>query len=171
MADTFKFQKDWYEDIVNNPFIKTSPQEMAYILYAAMQYAFNDGTPIDLGEVFGAEFKGLNRDMPNIYGQMDKIKNYQNNKNEEKYNNEAIYKLRMEGKTGKEICKILGYPVECERSLSSTKGWVKAKKELQKNTEICTENTESVQSVTDAIQNTESVQINTDSVKNTGYVF
>ena len=165
MADTFKFQKDWYEDIVNNPFIKTSPQEMAYILYAAMQYAFNDGEPIDLGEVFGAEFKGLNRDMPNIYGQMDKIKNYQNNKNKEKYDSEAIYKLRKEGKTGKEICKILGYPLECEKNLSSTKGWVKAKLELKKNTEICTENTESVQPVTEPVQN------NTESVKNTGFEF
>ena len=79
MADTFKFQKDWYEVIMNDQYVKTSPQEMAYILYAAMQYAFNDGKPIDLGEVFGSQYGGLNRAMPNIYGQMDKIKNYEKN--------------------------------------------------------------------------------------------
>lgn len=182
MADTFKFQKDWYEVIMNDQYVKTSPQEMAYILYAAMQYAFNDGKPIDLGEVFGSQYGGLNRAMPNIYGQMDKIKNYEKNKNKEKYDNDAIYQLRMEGKTGKEICQILHYPLEAERSLSSTKGWIKAKEDLKKmnteslqksvkidesnskknteNTEILQKNTESVQTVT---ENTESV--NTESVQ------
>jgi len=181
MADTFKFQKDWYENIINDKFVTTSPQEMAYILYAAMQYAFNDGNPIDLGEVFGEQFVGLNRSMPNIYGQMDKIKNYEKNKNEEKYDNDAIYRLRMKGKTGKEICKELGYPADRERSLSSTKGWVKAREDKKKgltladilnteiciggtdNTEICTDVTDSTDSVT--VQNTETVQKNTESVQ------
>lgn len=179
MADTFKFQKDWYEAILNDKYVKTTPQEMAYIVYAAMQYAFNDGQPIDLGETFGEQFRGLNRSMPNIYDQINRIKNYEKNKNEEKYDNDAIYQLRMEGKTGKEICQILGYPLERERSLSSTKGWKKAREDKKKNTEICKifvkpvgkiqiQNTESVQSNTENVQkDTESVQsINTESVKN-----
>ena len=144
MADTFKFQKDWYEAIANDKYVSTTPQEMAYILYAAMQYAFNDGNPIDLGEVFGKEFGGLNRSMPNIYGQMDRIRNYEKGKSSDTYDHEAIYRLRMEGKKGKEICQILGYPLEKERSLSSTKGWKKAAKDKAegitlKDTEICTE--------------------------------
>lgn len=169
MADTFKFQKDWYEAIINDKYVKTSPQEMAYILYAAMQYAFNDGSPIDLGEIFGIEFGGLNRSMANIYSQMDKIKNYEKNKGESTYDDEAIYKLRMEGKTGKEICKILNIPLDKEKSLSSNKGWVKAREEMKakkKNTEICTDNTDSVKENT--IQNTESVQNNIESVQNGG---
>lgn len=194
MADTFKFQKDWYEAIINDKYVKTSPQEMAYILYAAMQYAFNEGNPIDLGEVFGEQFSGLNRSMPNIYGQMDKIKNYEKNKGEDKYDNDAIYKLRMEGKKGKEICQILGIPLEREKSLSSTKGWIKAREDKKKNTEICknsvkqdesirgddTENTEILQKSTESVQiqmeNTESVSTeSTDfiqkSVKNTDFIF
>ena len=179
MADTFKFQKDWYEAILNDKYVKTTPQEMAYIVYAAMQYAFNDGQPIDLGETFGEQFRGLNRSMPNIYDQINRIRNYEKNKNEEKYDNDAIYQLRMEGKTGKEICQILGYPLERERSLSSTKGWKKAREDKKKNTEICKtsvkpvekiqiQNTESVQSNTENVQkDTESVQsVNTESVKN-----
>jgi hypothetical protein len=179
MADTFKFQKDWYEAILNDKYVKTTPQEMAYIVYAAMQYAFNDGQPIDLGETFGEQFRGLNRSMPNIYDQINRIRNYEKNKNEEKYDNDAIYQLRMEGKTGKEICQILGYPLERERSLSSTKGWKRAREDKKKNTEICKtsvnsiekiqiQNTESVQNNTENIQkDTESVQsVNTESVKN-----
>ena len=185
MADTFKFQKDWYEAIVNDKYVKTSPQEMAYILYAAMQYAFNDGEPIDLGEVFGAEFGGLNRSMANIYGQMDRIRNYEKGKKEGAYDNDAIYELRMEGKKGKEICQILGIPLSKEKSLSSTKGWVRAARDkVQKNTETCTDDTESVtenvtestenlQICTESVQsvNTESVQKNTESVKSTVFEF
>ena len=163
MADTFKFQKDWYEAILNDKYVKTTPQEMAYIVYAAMQYAFNDGQPIDLGETFGEQFRGLNRSMPNIYDQINRIRNYEKNKNEEKYDNDAIYQLRMEGKTGKEICQILGYPLERERSLSSTKGWKKAREDKKKNTEICKTSVKSIEKI--QIQNTESVQSNTENVQ------
>ena len=138
MADTFKFQKDWYEAIMNDKYVKTSPQEMAYILYAAMMYAFNDGKPVDLGMIFGERYEALNRSMPNIYGQMDKIKNYEKGKGKDQYDNEAIYRLRMEGKTGREICEILGYPLERVRSLSTTKGWIKAKN-ARSNEELNTE--------------------------------
>ena len=166
MSDTFKFQKDWYENIINDKYVKTSPQEMAYILYAAMQYAFNGGNPIDLGEVFGPEFGGLNRSMANIYGQMDKIKNYEKIKNEEKYDNDEIYRLRIEGKTGKEICQILGYSLEREKSLSSTKGWIKAREDKKAgriDTEICKK---SVSLDTDGVQKSvKNTEICTDSVK------
>ena len=194
MSDTFKFQKDWYEAIIHDKYVKTTPQEMAYILYAAMQYSFNDGEPIDLGEVFGPQFEGLNRSMANIYGQMNKIKNYEKGKNEDKYDNDLIYQLRMEGKKGREICQILGLSPEKERSLSSTKGWIKAREDMKKDTEICkivqksvkpsvkldtddteilqksVKNTENVQKSVQ-IQNTESVQTVQKSVKNTDFNF
>ena len=194
MAETFKFQKDWYEAIVNDKYVNTTPQEMAYILYAAMQYAFNDGVPIDLGDVFGKEFGSLNRSMPNIYGQMDKIRNYEKGKSEDKYDNDMIYQLRMEGKKGREICQILGLPLDRERSLSSTKGWIRAREDMKNCTEICknvqnsvkpsvkvdtddteilqnsVKNTESVQKSVQ-IQNTESVQTVQKSVKNTDFNF
>lgn len=174
MADTFKFQKDWYEAIVNDKYVNTTPQEMAYILYAAMQYAFNDGNPIDLGETFGREFVGLNRSMPNIYGQMDRIKNYEKGKSSDTYDHDAIYVLRMMDKKGKEICQILGYPLEKEKSLSSTRGWKKAKKDKEENgltyedikdTEICKKYRSICnQERKNTVQNTETVQ---KSVKNT----
>lgn len=194
MSDTFKFQKDWYEAIMNDKYVKTTPQEMAYILYAAMQYSFNGGEPIDLGEVFGPQFGGLNRSMANIYGQMDKIRNYEKGKNEEKYDNDMIYQLRMEGKKGREICQILGLPLDRERSLSSTKGWIRAREDMRNRTEICknvqksvkssvkfdtddteilqksVKNTENVQKSVQ-IQNIESVQTVQKSVKNTDFNF
>ena len=175
MSDTFKFQKDWYEAIVNDKYVKTTPQEMAYILYAAMQYAFND-KPIDLGEVFGSQFNGLNRSMANIYGQMDRIKNYEKTKKDGAYDNDAIYRLRMEGKKGKEICQILGIPLEKQKSLSTTKGWLKAREDMKKGTddeEDTERNTESVQIQTESVKSvsTESVQNVQKSVKSTVFNF
>ena len=73
--DKMIFMRDWYESIMNDEYIETTEQEMSYILYAAMQYCFT-GEKINLGEVFGSEFRGLNRSMPNIYSQIDKIMSY-----------------------------------------------------------------------------------------------
>ena len=169
MSDTFKFQKDWYEAIMNDKYVKTTPQEMAYILYAAMQYSFNGGEPIDLGEVFGPQFGGLNRSMANIYGQMDKIRNYEKGKNEEKYDNDMIYQLRMEGKKGREICQILGLPLDRERSLSSTKGWIRAREDMRNRTEICKNVQKSVKSSVKF--DTDDTEILQKSVKNTDFNF
>jgi hypothetical protein len=124
MADKMIFQKSWYDAIMADEYLETTEQEMAYILYAAMIYSF-DGTRINLGEVFGAEFKGLNRSMPNIYQQIDGIKNWgeKNQQKNQKYDNEAIKELAAMGYTQKQICIELGYDVAKAKSLSSNPGY------------------------------------------------
>lgn len=119
-ADKMIFQKDWYEGIVNNEYVETTEQEMAYILYAAMRYCFYDET-IDLGETFGKEFKGLNRDMSNIYTQINKIKNWSENMSSknQKYDDPRIKELAAKGYTQKQICIELGYDESKSKSLSS----------------------------------------------------
>lgn len=119
-ADKMIFQKDWYEGIVNNEYVETTEQEMAYILYAAMRYCFYDET-IDLGEIFGKEFKGLNRDMSNIYTQINKIKNWSENMSSknQKYDDPKIKELAAKGYTQKQICIELGYDESKSKSLSS----------------------------------------------------
>jgi hypothetical protein len=148
--DKMIFQKDWYEGIVNNEYVETTEQEMAYILYAAMRYCFYDETT-DLGEVFGKEFKGLNRDMSNIYTQIDKIKNWSEDlgKKNQKYDDPRIEELAAEGLTQKEICLELGYDPSKSKSLSSVAYYTKGraryleKKKLEKDS-----SSKSVESVT-----------------------
>ena len=96
--DKMIFMRDWYESIINDEYIETTEQEMSYILYAAMQYCFT-GEKINLGEVFGNEFRGLNRSMPNIYSQIDKIMSYneKQGKKNQKYDNDAIEALAAQG--------------------------------------------------------------------------
>lgn len=121
MADKMIFQKDWYESMVNNQYVKTTEQEVSYMLYAAMRYCFYDEV-VDLGAVFGPEFAGLNRDMSQIYPQIDKIKNWGDNmgaKNQ-KYDNPRIKELAAKGLTQKQICAELGYDTEKSKSLSSS---------------------------------------------------
>ena len=132
MAEKMIFQKDWYEAIQNDPYVETNEQEMAYILYAAMIYCF-ERKCIDIGEVFGKEFKGLNRSMPNIYSQIDRIKIWSDNMNEgkRKYDAERLKELRLEGKTAREICMIEGYDIDKANNLTSNKGWIEAGKILK----------------------------------------
>ena len=119
-TDRMIFKKDWYEGIVNNQYVKTSDEEMAYILYAAMRYCFYDETT-DLGEKFGKEFSGLNRDMSNIYTQIDKIKNWgeEMSQKNQKYDDPRIKELAAKGYTQKQICIELGYDPAKSKSLSS----------------------------------------------------
>ena len=127
------FQRDWYENIINDKFVPTTEQEIAYLLYAAMKYSFYD-EQVDLGEVFGKEFANLNRSMTSIYGQIDKIKNYKEEKKASvlKYDADRIYELRLEGYTAKEICIMEGYGEDKANNITSNKGWKLAGEELKK---------------------------------------
>jgi len=168
MADKAIIMKDWIDKIIDDPYVETSPLEVGCILYAACQYWWT-GQMTNIGEVFGNEYTSLNRSMANIYGQIDRVSNFKKEESQAniKYDAEQIRDLRLEGHTAKEICEILGYPVEKAKSLSSNKGWIEASKILkQKNTE----NTESVQICTENIiqkkeKSVQKVQKNTDSVQ------
>ena len=124
------FLQSWYDAIMSDEYLETTDQEMAYILYAAMLYSFN-GEKTNLGAVFGPEFKGLNRAMPNIYSQIDNIQEYgdKNGAKNQKYNNDKIRELAAQGLTQKEICIQLGYDVNKCRSLSSNKGYIEGRSE------------------------------------------
>lgn len=135
------FMKDWYQSIIDDEYVETSEQEMSYILYAAMQYCFT-GEKINLGEVFGAEFKGLNRSMPNIYSQIDKIMSYneKQGKKNQKYDNDAVEKLAARGLSQKEICRELGYDEKKSNSLSSNAGYKRGRAQfLNENSQFSTE--------------------------------
>lgn len=167
MADERKvtLKPKWFEDVENDPNFELNKQEMAYITYAAAQYGFYQ-EKINIGEIFGKEFAQLNFIMPNIYGQIDNIKNYDpTNGGTIKYNADAIKECRLKGLTAKEICTELGYPIDKAGSLTSNKGWIEAGKILkEKSAQNSTENTESVQTEKNIIpiKNTESVQKCTD---------
>lgn len=122
--DKMIFMKDWYESIMSDEYIETTEQEMSYILYAAMQYWFT-GEKINLGTVFGNEFKGLNRSMPTIYSQIDKMAEYidKQGKKNQKYDNDAVEELAAQGMSQKEICRALGYDESKSNSLSSNAGY------------------------------------------------
>ena len=146
MADKMIFQKKWYDAIKEDEYIETTEQEMAYILYAAMIYSF-EGERIDIGEVFGKEFKGLNRSMPNIYSQIDNIVGWSDKMSDSKrkYDPDRIRELRLQGYKAREICEIEGYDVSKANNITSNRGWKEAGEILkeQKNPE----NTEFVQNL------------------------
>ena len=166
MADGVTLMSKWFEDIKDDPNLKITDQDIAYMIFAAAQYGFY-GVKVDLGETFGPEFRGLNMCMPNIYGQIDRIKGYDPRDGKLKYDNERIKELRLEGKTAKEICEILGYPAEKAKSLTTTKGWLEAKKLLDSNAEGSTDSTDSVYDAGESLnkkieQNTDFGQIQTE---------
>lgn len=132
MADKMTFMKKWINDIRADENVDMTEQEIAYVIYAAVNYGLS-GEKINHGEIFGKEFKHLNYAMPNIYGQIDNIQNYGEEKKATvlKYDADAIYELRMKGHTAKEICLELGYPVEKANNITSNKGWVRANQELK----------------------------------------
>ena len=157
----------WFEDVKNDPNLDIDEQKLAYITYAATQYGFYQ-EKINIGEVFGKEFATLNYIMPNIYGQIDNMKNYDpSDGGNIKYDAEAIKECRLKGMKAKEICKELGYPEDKSKSLTSNKGWVEANKILKEKEKSVQNDTESVQTGKNVIsinktENTESVQKCTD---------
>lgn len=124
MRTKLTFMKQWYDALAEDQNLDLTEQDLAYILYAAARYAFAD-EKINIGEVFGKEFKGLNIAMPNIYSQMDNIKEFgERNKGvNQRYDNEKVKELAALGYTQKEVCLELGYDVDKSKSLSSNKGW------------------------------------------------
>lgn len=174
------FMKDQYDAIMNDDVEATTEQEMAYILFAAAQYAFNK-EKINIGEVFGKEFKGLNRSMPNIYSQMDRIKIWteEQGKINVKYDADAIKELKVNNPTmtAKQICIELGYPEENARSLTSNKGWKEAQQIIKDRNEQtvqkCTESVQMDKTVQNCgvQKNTESVQKSTENVNSDSSAF
>lgn len=167
MADKMIFQRKWYDAIKNDEYIETTDQEMAYILYAAMIYSF-EGERIDIGEVFGAEFKGLNRSMPNIYSQIDNIKDWSDKMSDakRKYDPERIKELRLQGYTARQICEIEHYGADKANNITSNRGWKEAGEILNKQKKP--ENPKPLEkSVQNNPENPESVQKNTD-LENSG---
>ena len=132
MADKMTFMKKWIDDIREDENLDVSEQELAYIVYAAVSYGVT-GDKINLGDTFGKEFKYLNYAMSNIYGQIDNIQSYGEEKKASilKYDSDAIYALRMQGYTAKEICIEFGYPIEKANNITSNKGWVRAGQDLK----------------------------------------
>lgn len=164
MADKMIFQRKWYDAIKNDDYIETTEQEMAYILYAAMIYSF-EGERIDIGEVFGKEFKGLNRSMPNIYSQIDNIKDWSDKMNEakRKYDSDRIRELRLQGLSAREICIAEGYGEDKANNITSNRGWKEAGEilkgnKIQKSVQKFPENPESVQKNTDLEKSGKSVK-------------
>ena len=127
MADKVTLMKKWFDDIREDEnLFDLTETDIAYLIYAAAQYGFT-GEKVNLGEVFGKEYRGLNMAMPNIYGQIDRIKNFNDKVGGSiKYDSEAIKELRLKGMTALEICRELGYPAEKVKSLTSNKGWKEA---------------------------------------------
>ena len=180
MADKMIFQRKWYDAIKNDEYIETTDQEMAYILYAAMIYSF-EGERIDIGEVFGKEFKGLNRSMPNIYSQIDNIKDWSDKMSEakRKYDPDRIRELRLQGYTAREICEIEGYDVNKANNITSNRGWKEAgeilkiqknpekSRNLEKSVQKNPENTESVQKM----ENLENSVQNLENLGKSGFIF
>ena len=134
MADKMTVMKKWIDGIRNDENLEVTEQEMAYIMYAMITFGL-DGEKVNIGDVFGKEFKHLNFAMSNIYGQIENIQNYGEEMKASvlKYDADKIYELRMAGMTAKEICIELGYGEEKANNITSNKGWKLAGVELKKS--------------------------------------
>lgn len=132
-ADRIVFSKEWFKELQQgDDFVETTPQEIAYILYAAAIYSFT-GEKTNLAETFGPEYKELNRTMSGYYGQIRRIidsGDNQKNKNQ-KYNDDAITELVLKGYTQVQICQELGYDISKSKSLSSNPGYKKGRELLK----------------------------------------
>jgi hypothetical protein len=133
MADKMTVMKKWIDDIRKDDNLEVTEQELAYIVYAAITFGL-EGEKVNIGEVFGKEFKHLNFAMSNIYGQIENIQNYGEEKKASvlKYDADRIYELRLQGYTAKEICVMEGYGEDKANNITSNKGWKLAGEELKK---------------------------------------
>ena len=145
--------KKWIDGIRNDENLEVTEQELAYIIYAIVSFGL-DGEKINIGEVFGKEFKHLNFAMSNIYTQVESIQNYGEEKKAStlKYDSDRIYELRLEGYTAKEICAMEGYGEDKANNITSNKGWKLAGAELkargvQKSGKSVQNNTEVTQNI------------------------
>ena len=164
--------KSWIDEVREDPNLEVSEQGIAYIIYAAVHYG-HTGEKINIGEVFGNEFKSLNMVMPGIYVQMNKIANYDpSNGGNVKYDAEAIKELRLQGFKAREICQKLGYPEDKANNLTTNKGWKEAGQILKEKKNSVQNNPESVQKENNVFsiknpKNPDFVQNNTDMEDNT----
>ena len=173
MANISDIVKEWIKEVEDDEFCNTTNVEIGCICYAIFRYIWND-EKTNMTEFFGEEYTHLNRNMSNIYKQIDRIKGFKNNETNTnvKYDAEKIKELRLQGLNTKEICEKLGYPVEKSRSLTSNKGWKEAGEILKnrkhtENTDSVQKNTDFVKSVPDSVHTDrqKSVQKDTDSVQ------
>lgn len=161
-ADKMTIMKKWIDGIRNDENLEVTEQELAYIIYAMVSFGL-DGDKVNIGEVFGKEFKHLNFAMSNIYTQVESIQNYGEEKKASvlKYDADRIYELRLEGYTAKEICAMEGYGEDKANNITSNKGWKLAGEELKKRRVQKSGN--SVKSVSESVQsNTDSMERNFD---------
>ena len=136
--DQIIFLQEWFNELANDEFTPASPEELAYILYAATRYSwFREKTNFE--EVF--DRADLNKIMTTYYAQIDRITGYRENsgKNNQKYDNEAVKALAAKGLSQKAICMELGYDVSKARSLSSNSGYREGRA-LYKNGQNLSEN-------------------------------
>ena len=177
MRDKITLKADWFNEIWEDENIgDLSEQEKAYIVYAAVQYGFSS-EKINIGAIFGNEFKYLNMAMPNIYGQIDRVAEYSQtlngNKVSQKYDDEAIKELRLQGFKAKEICEQLGYDPAKANSLTSNKGWKEAGEILKKK--AAEGPSEEPKTISEAPDSSKTAEICTESVQsgsvNVGFNF
>ena len=131
MADKMTVMRKWLDDIEADENVTLTDNDRAYIAYAILRYGLY-GEKTNIGEVFGKEHSTLNLAMPNIYGQIDNIQNYNPNRSA-KYDPEEIKRLRLEGYTSPQICDVLGIPRSKAKSITTNKGWKDAGEILKKN--------------------------------------
>ena len=157
-ADKMTIMKKWIDGIREDENIDLTEQQIAYIIYAIVTYGLN-GTKVNIGNVFGEEFKDLNLAMSNIYTHIDNIQNYKEEKKASvlKYDANRIYELRLEGYTAKEICVMEGYGEDKANNITSNKGWKLAGEELKRR-----KVQKSGNSVKSVQNNTESMERNFD---------
>lgn len=161
-AEKMTIMKNWIDGIREDENIDLTEQQIAYIIYAMVTYGL-DGTKVNIGNVFGEEFKHLNLAMSNIYTHIDNIQNYKEEKKASvlKYDADRIYELRLEGYTAKEICIMEGYGEDKANNITSNKGWKLAGEELKKRRVQKSGN--SVKFVSESVQNnTDNTQIGFD---------
>ena len=57
MADGVTLMSKWFEDIKDDPNLKITDQDIAYMIFAAAQYGFY-GVKVDLGETLVQSLEG-----------------------------------------------------------------------------------------------------------------
>lgn len=153
MAEWAKFSKEWYDAIKNDKYNETTELQMALIIGAAALYQFN-GEAIDIGAVYGEQYRELNRSMSTIYDQIDRINNRsQTQRGEPKYDEDAIYELAIQGMKASQVWEQLGYPMEAVNSIYSNKGWKRARQEINGSKAKNLEASRKIQKISGEIQN------------------
>lgn len=168
MAEKMTVMAKWFADVREDPYLELTEQDMAYIMYATIQYGLT-GEKTNFGEIFGDGYRALSMAMPNIYGQIDNIQHYNEGVGTVKYDKDAIKELSSQGMTAKQVCEALGYPLDKAKSITSNKGWIEGRKMWKANGGVVQKNTDSASNFqAKSTENTDlgrSVQKSTESVQ------